>query len=281
MDAPAPNSLVLDPDEMDQNPTTGMDLALALGITELEMRTAWGANMLLLEDAQLVKIRTEAEARGMTIAALASPLWKWCRPEASPGRVDSFGFPTQVAAADRVRWIQRALRTAELLGTRRVRIFSHLQVEPGLTEDFARDPLVAYALEHASAAGLRLLLENEPVCTIVEPAALLDVLTAHDGLGLWLDLANLHDVGAATADTITILAPHVEYVHVKDFRFRPDRSRAFCPAGEGEVPIRELVGALARVRPGLPYALETHVRDTPTDALCKGAEFLRGLGLGL
>lgn len=43
-----------------------------------------------------------------------------------------------------------------------MRIFSHLRIEPELTEPFADDPLLAAALDLGDAARVRLLLENEP-----------------------------------------------------------------------------------------------------------------------
>jgi sugar phosphate isomerase/epimerase len=143
------------------------------------------------------------------------------------------------------------------------------------TESFLNDPLLTYALKRAERAGVRLLLENEPVCTVAEPAPLLEVLREHTGLGLWLDLGNLYEVGHGGAEAVGALAPYVEYVHVKDYRLREDGMKDFVAAGAGDVPYADLLPALHRVRPVLPYALETHVRDTPGDALTRGAAFLR------
>ncbi|WP_217231244.1 sugar phosphate isomerase/epimerase family protein [Streptomyces anulatus] len=266
--------VVLNPDELGQDPAVGMDLAHALGVRHLEIRTAYDSNALVLDDAQLRKIRQLADERGLRVAALASPLWKWCRPEAIPGKVDSFGFPTQVPAEDRGRWVDRALAVASILGTDRVRVFSHLSVGEQ-TESFLDDPLLRYALKSAQRAGVRLLLENEPVCTVAEPAPLLNVLREHTGLGLWLDLGNLYEVGHATAGAVEELAPYVEYVHVKDYLPQDDGMKSFVAAGAGAVPYGELLLVLHRLREGLPYALETHVRRNPGEALMRGAAFLR------
>jgi sugar phosphate isomerase/epimerase len=217
-----------------------------------------------------------ADERGLAVAALASPLWKWCRPEATPGRVDTFGFPTRVPPGERLGWIERAIKAARILGAGIVRVFSHLRVEPELTERFADDPMLAKALDAASAAGVRLLLENEPVCTVAHTDPLLDILDRYhgQGLGLWLDVANLREVGEATPDTVKALAPHVGYVHVKDYR-PVGGGRAFCPAGTGVVPYGEVLPLLHTTHPALLFALETHVRDTPADALTRGAAYLR------
>jgi sugar phosphate isomerase/epimerase len=271
-------TIVLNPDELGQDPAAGMDLAVELGITHLEIRTAYGANALVLEDEQLYRVRQLAQERGLRVAALASPLWKWCLPGAEPGKVDSFGFPTRIALNERAHWVDRALAVARILGTSRVRVFSHLRVGPHLTESLRGDPLLPYALEHAERAGVRLLLENEPVCTVAHLQPLLDVLQAHPRLGLWLDLGNLFEVGQGTAETVRALAGRTEYVHIKDFRPRRDEGagdKEFVAAGTGYVPYRELLPVLAELRPGLLYGLETHVPDGPGTALAAGAAFLR------
>jgi sugar phosphate isomerase/epimerase len=270
------STLVLNPDELGPDPTPGMDLAVKLGIGHLEIRSAEGANAVTLPADRLRHIRALADERGLKVAALASPLWKWCRPEARPGRVDTFGFPTQVPPEERLGWIERAIEAATILGAPIVRVFSHLRVEPELTEQLLGDLLLAKALELANAAGVRLLLENEPVCTVAHAEPLLEILDRYhgQGLGLWLDVANLHEVGQATGDVVRALAPYAGYVHVKDYR-PTDGGRSFCPAGEGVVPYGEVLPLLHAARPALPYALETHVRDTPADALAAGAAFLR------
>ncbi|MFF0963755.1 sugar phosphate isomerase/epimerase family protein [Streptomyces sp. NPDC003703] len=271
------STLVLNPDELGPDPVPGMDLAVRLGIGSLEIRSAEGTNVVMLPTDRLRHIRTLADERHLAVAAVASPLWKWCRPESTPGRVDTFGFPTRVPPEERLTWIERAIQAAAVLGAPIVRVFSHLRVGQGVTEQFAGDPLLAQALETAHRAEVRLLLENEPVCTVARAESLLEVLERYhgQGLGLWLDVANLHEVGQATPETVRALAPHVGYVHVKDYRPVDGGGRAFCPAGEGTVPYGDVLPLLHAAHPALPYALETHVRDTPADALAIGAAYLR------
>lgn len=277
MNARPASTLVLNPDELGPDPAVGMDLAVKLRIGHMEIRSAEGANVVMLPADRLRHIRALADERGLRVAALASPLWKWCQPGAKPGRVDTFGFPTRVPLAERWGWVERAMEAAEILGARIVRVFSHLCVEPEMTEQLPGDPLLAKALEAANAAGVRLLLENEPVCTIAHAEPLLEVLGRYhgQGLGLWLDVANLHEVGQATGEVVSALAPYVGYVHVKDYRSTGGIGRVFCPAGTGVVPYGEVLPLLHVARPALSYALETHVRDTPADALIAGAAFLR------
>lgn len=277
MEARPALTLVLNPDELGPDPTPGMDLAVKLGIGQLEIRSAEGANALMLPDERLRHIRALADQRGLSVAALASPLWKWCRPEARPARVDTFGFPIQVPPKQRLGWVERAIQAAGILKAPVVRVFSHLRVEPELTEQFVGDPLLAKALDMANRVEARLLLENEPVCTVARAESLLEVLERYhgQGLGLWLDVANLHQVGQATSEVIRALAPYVGYVHVKDYHPTESGGQVFCPAGDGCVPYGEVLPLLHAACPVLPYALETHVRDAAAAAVSAGAAFLR------
>ncbi|MFF0494289.1 sugar phosphate isomerase/epimerase family protein [Nocardia sp. NPDC004068] len=274
--------LVLNPDELGTDPRVGMDLAVRLGIGHLEIRTVAGANAITVAPEQIRRVRAWADERGLQVAALASPLWKWCRPEATPGRMDSFGFPTRVPGADRLGWVERAIETAVVLGAPVVRVFSHLRVEPQMTERFDGDPLLDDALCLAVEAGVTLLLENEPVCTVAHTESLVEILDRYheQGLGLWLDIANLHEVGQATVEAVRALAPYVRYVHVKDYRFDADGTRLFCAAGTGVVPYGEVLAVLDGLGERLPYGLETHVRKSAAEALAAGATFLRAAVAG-
>lgn len=208
--------------------------------------------------------------------ALASPLFKWCRSDATPGRMDRFGFPARVPAAARAGYVQRALEVADLLGTSLVRIFSNLTVEERLTEPLVDDELLSTALAYAAEAEITLLVENEPVCTASTAQQLSQLLDAYapQGLRCWLDLANLHQVGDANPEVVAALAPHTAYVHIKDYRASA-AERRFCPAGMGEIPYDTLLPVLDRHAPEPAYGIETHVRDTPADAIAGTAAYLR------
>ncbi|MFJ5071302.1 hypothetical protein ACIQC7_33275 [Kitasatospora sp. NPDC088556] len=55
--------LVLNPDELGPDPVAGMDLAVKLGIAELEIRSAEGANALTLADERLRHIWSRSDGQ--------------------------------------------------------------------------------------------------------------------------------------------------------------------------------------------------------------------------
>ena len=63
--------LVMNPDELGPDPVAGLDLAVALGITGVELRMAWGANVITLDDEQLARLAGLIRERGLVVVALA------------------------------------------------------------------------------------------------------------------------------------------------------------------------------------------------------------------
>lgn len=273
-------ALVVNPDEIAEDPRPGLDLACALCVEQVEIRTVWGRNAVMASEYDLDWLGNELDVRGLRVAALAAPLWKWCVPEARPdrvdARVDAFGFPTRVARHDRLAWVERALTVARRVGTRRVRVFSHLRVQPEYTESLLGDPQFEQALDLAEQAGVRLLLENEPVCTTASVEAVQAVLEHYGGrLRLWWDVANAVELGEDSLAATTLLGDHIGYVHIKDYWRDSCGSRQFCPAGSGDVPYPPVLAALRDCAPQAPWALETHVRHETRAALHESVAFLR------
>ena len=116
------------------------------------------------------------------------------------------------------------------------------------------------AAERAHAAGMKVMIENEPDFWIDAPAAsaaLLDEI-GHPALGLNWDPANLHWGGTRpTPDHLEAVAPHLLNLHVKDYY--PDRPEApWLPVGEGATPWSELLPAVVEMTDLGLVTLETH-----------------------
>lgn len=263
--ADSSSRLVLNPDDLNQDsPAAGIALAVELR-ARLELRVVFGRNLLLLEDDEIAMLKSMLDASLIEVAAIASPLFKWSSArEGQHSRVDRFGFPTVVPEADEMAWVDRALDIASVLQVPLVRVFSGLR---GASRTIPIEEVLLRSLSLAEARGIRLLLENEPVCsvaTLEETARTL--ATMHpNGLGLWLDLANLHDLGEASSVAIERLGPFVEYLHLKDYQ-DVDDDRRYCALGAGSVPWDRLASNLRALR--VPcLAAETHARESREEVL--------------
>jgi hypothetical protein len=95
--------LAINPDELGQDPSLGVALAHELGVPCIELRTAYSKNILLMDDEEIRALGRLARRENLQVAAIASPLFKWCDPGTPIGHVDRFGSPpTSVETSDRV-----------------------------------------------------------------------------------------------------------------------------------------------------------------------------------
>lgn len=63
-------------DEIDDDFTTQCEVAAGLGLTYLEVRSAWGTNILDLSDEQLDTVQQILRAHGLQVSSIGSPIGK-------------------------------------------------------------------------------------------------------------------------------------------------------------------------------------------------------------
>jgi sugar phosphate isomerase/epimerase len=221
-----------------------------LGIGCLELRGAWGKNVLRFDDDDVARVSRTCDAYGISVGSIGSPIGK------SP-LVDPLGIELANLA--------RAFEIGEQVGTRSVRIFSFYP--PDTTTNAHYDTHVEESAsrlvrltEAAEREGFTLMLENERAIVGDVPhrcRALIEAVDSPNLRFLW-DPANfvLVDVGRPTEGSWELLGEYVGYVHVKDAVAADGR---ICPAGEGDGQIGELLDRLAdRGYRGI-LALEPHL----------------------
>ncbi|MCX6625057.1 MAG: TIM barrel protein, partial [Acidobacteria bacterium] len=133
-----------------------------------------------LTDEEIDAARGMAEAKGMKVVSLASPLLKCVLPGAPDvdSRFQQDMFNAKFTFEDQPRLAERAFELAKRSGATIIRVFSYWRtVEPQKCFDAVADTLGELA-EKASRHGLIIGLENEHACNIAtgaESAALLKV----------------------------------------------------------------------------------------------------------
>jgi len=185
-------------------------------------------------------------------------------------RVGAIGSPIGKSPIDEpmdgeLRKLDRIMRTAAIVGTRRIRIFSYYP--PDISTNAHYDAYVAQAIErlavladHAAAAGYELLLENEKEIvgdTIDRCAQILRGLDRPNVRFAW-DPANFVQVGEAdvTARGWPVLSQYIGYVHIKDAFLRDG---TVCAAGEGDGHVGSLLEHLRAAGYQGVLALEPHL----------------------
>ncbi|WP_373886464.1 sugar phosphate isomerase/epimerase family protein [Sinomonas sp. ASV322] len=238
-------------DEIDADPRVQAAVMRALGASYVEVRGAWGVNIVDMSEEQLAELKTIFDEAGLKASAIASPI----------GKVD-----VSLPVEHEVERLGRALRAAEVLGAPYIRLFSFYY--EGRTAEEVRDAVIermTALARRAEGTGVTLVHENEKDIFGDIPSRVLDIVESVNSPALKLawDPANFVQVGVKPfTEGYEALRPHVAYLQVKDALAA---SGQVVPAGEGDGEVLETVEALrdsgytgfASLEPHLAHAYET------------------------
>lgn len=234
-------------DEIHSDPVVQIAGLQALGASHIEVRGAWETNVLALSDEQVDRLAAILAERSMGVSAIASPI----------GKVD-----VSLSVEYEVERLERAIAVARRLGTGNVRLFSFYRGE-GLSAESIRDDVLTRMHALAGVAernNITLLHENEKDIYGDTPERVLDIIESVGSprLRVAWDSANFVQVGVQHPfrDGYPLLAPYIEYVHIKDARFGTGE---VTPAGEGDGELRETIEALATAGFAGFASLEPHL----------------------
>jgi sugar phosphate isomerase/epimerase len=236
-------------DEIDEDPVVQIAVLQALGARHIEVRSAWGVNIVDLDGAQLERLAGILSERGMGVSAIASPI----------GKVD-----VSLPVEHEVERLGRAIAAARALGSRYIRLFSFYRAEGVPVESIRDDVMVRMRAlaDAAEAADVVLLHENEKDIYGDTPERCLDIVetVGSDHLRLAWDSANFVQVGVANPydDGYAALRPHLEYLQVKDAR---SATGEVTPAGEGDGQLLATLTALRDDGYTGFASLEPHLTD--------------------
>jgi len=113
--------------------------------------------------------------------------------------------------------------------------------------------LAPMAAEH----GITIAIENHQDFTSKELVNF--CVETGSNVGIVFDTANTFPVAESPLDFTQTIAPHVRYLHLKDYRvqFTEEGYRLVrCASGDGVVPFAEMVDILAQYHDSLPAAIE-------------------------
>ena len=117
-------------DEIADDLETQLQVLNELKIPCLELRAAWGVNVLNLSDEQVAQVRALCAGHGVTVSALGSPIGK---------------SPIEAPIETEVENLRRVIEIGRQLGTENIRIFSFHP--PGDSDSVDYDSYVDSAIE--------------------------------------------------------------------------------------------------------------------------------------
>jgi len=206
-------------DEIDADLGVQFEHLVAEGICLVDLRSAFGKNVMLLSDAEVLEVKRQAEEAGLGFNCVASPINKVTVADGS--------------AEEELAKLRRAGEVAGLLGISRIRIFSPEGDDWGVIE-----PWMAKQVEFAEANDLVLMHENDGKYygSIPENARRLFETFGSASFVAAFDFANSVQHGFyAMKDWFPWVLPFLETVHIKDAR----ADGKVVPAGEGVGQVRE------------------------------------------
>lgn len=203
-----------------------------LGLRYLELRSAWGTNVLDLDEAQLAEVRRLLARDELQVSSIGSPIGKIAVTDPMPPHLDR---------------MRHAAEVARLLAAPYIRIFSFF-IPAGEDPDSYRDEVLArmrQLADVAEEAGVTLLHENEKEIYGDIPRRCLDIVESVGSprLRLAWDAANFVQVGVRPySEGYHLLRPHLEYLQIKDALLG---NGEVVPSGRGD---GEMVATLRALR---------------------------------
>jgi len=223
-------------------------VASHLGLRNVEVRSAWGTNVLDLDDGQLATMARMLSEHGLQVSSIGSPVGKVHLDDDA------------VAHLERMR---RAAQVAQTLGAPYIRVFSFF-MRPGTDPDDCRDEVVCRLRELTDVVAgtdLTLVHENEKEIFGDIPRRCADMARAVDSphFALAWDPANFVQVGVRPfTEAYELLRPHTAYIQIKDAVLG---SGTVVKAGGGDGEIAQTVRALREDGYDGFFSLEPHLAE--------------------
>jgi sugar phosphate isomerase/epimerase len=213
-------------DEIDPSLDVQLATLKELNVPALDLRSVNGVNVLDLTVADLISIKEQCVAAGIAVQAIGSPV----------NKVDYNVF-AQAKEFDR---LGKAIKAAELMNCRRIRIFAP-RVPAEDAEELAPKILdwMGEQLARAESQDMILIVENDDTYWNAYPdnsRRMFDAL-GNDNFKAAFDFANTVLIGfKPMQDWLPWLLPHIDTLHIKD---AIQEGRQVVPAGQGEGQIQE------------------------------------------
>lgn len=238
-------------DEIADDFETQLTILNDLAIPGLDLRGAWGKNVLQLDDDEAARAKQLCDEHEITVQCVGSPVGKSPLADPIQNELDN---------------LARLYQIADLLGTRSIRIFSFYPDDRSTNDhydqhvDEVSERLAAMA-DSAQRHGFLLLLENEKHIigdTVDRCYQLMQGVDNKHLRFLW-DPANFVQVGEhnVTEDGWEKLSPYLGYVHIKDYNLT---DRKVTPAGDGDGQVPALLTKLRESGYNGVLSLEPHLK---------------------
>ena len=210
------------------------------GIEFIEMRGVDGKNVTELTLDEMRALRTRLDGEGIKVWSIGSPI----------GKVE--------IDCDFEKYLElyrHTLELANIAGAEKMRIFSFFMNPEDAPKH--KNQVIEYLgrmADIAKGSGVVLCHENEKDIYGDIPERCVDIHAAIPELRAVYDPANFVQCGADTLKAWEMLAPYIDYMHMKD----ADANKIIVPAGKGVANVPKLLENYAAIGGGV-ITLEPHL----------------------
>ena len=246
-------------DEISDDFSQQCEVAAGLGLRYVEVRSAWGTNILDLDESQLNTLQETLASNDLKVSSIGSPIGKISIDDEFPPHLER---------------MRHAVEVAKTLEAPYIRLFSFF-IPEGTDPDSRRDEVLSRMSALAEAAAdsdVILAHENEKDIYGDIPRRCLDIVTSVSSPKLQLawDPANFVQVGVRPfTEGYAMLRPHIGCIQIKD-ALLSDGTVVVAGAGDGEVP--ETVRALRADGFDGFFSLEPHLGEYTAYGALSGPE---------
>ena len=209
----------------------------------IEMRGVDGRPFVDRTPAEAKEIKKKLDDAGFALSAVGSPFGKI-------NITDDF--------APHLEHYKRGVELAHIMGAKYMRLFSFFIPEGHNADDYRDEVMARLAKFVEFADGIIPAHENEKEIFGDTAERCKQIYDEFGGkIKLVFDPANFVQCGVDTLKAYDLLAPHIEYLHVKDARMADG---FVVPAGEGDGNVEEILDRFASADGERFLTLEPHLK---------------------
>jgi sugar phosphate isomerase/epimerase len=257
-----PSSFSIISDEISQDLPEVKRFVKSFGFSGFELRSMAGRAFKDLTKQDVAEVAALTKGEGWKIHGCSSPVFK-C------------DLDKPAEAKEHVEIFKRSIETAKALNCDLIRVFTFLR-QPKAPDAATIDKIAGHLrelIDLASAAGIRVGVENESSCIIGTPEEVLQLIPKMPakGWGIIWDPCNVLFVPGSTWPTkhYAALAPKIIHIHAKDAIRRNAAGKEYgadpVPVGIGEVNWRSHLQEIEKSGYQGLISLETHWRVVQID----------------
>lgn len=247
-------------DEISQDLEHALEVCEELRIKTVELRAVGGANIVSHDRSSLERIRDILQEGGFGVCSISSPFLK-CHIRGDGSPEGDTHFADSASREEQWQVLERSIEVARLFEARLVRAFSFWRVDDPTEVRAEVAEVLAEAVRWASAAGLKLGLENEHTCNVgtgAEAGWVLGQITSPYFGVIW-DPGNEAMLGSRPfPDGYGHIRGRIAHVHLKDV----DEEGNWVRVGTGVIDYPGQLHALAEEGYAGVLSLETHYEVT-------------------